>query len=229
MCIFLTSAFSSSYFFFFLSLSVSAAGSKIDRRDGLRSSAENSFLLDDSHFFLKSHFKKKKKEKMSVEPPLFPDEPDRATLRTTRMRVPRGVLQGSVATALPCDNFYDVFPEEIGPLGNVVVTDAAELQQWLLVARRVSRADAESQGGCIQYTPPAESRGVTDSVATQFYRITDSDEEVYGRSRYLPHPPRRSRGRCCGTSADSANRSVIGSSNDGCSSSTEITSAGSQL
>ena len=87
---------------------------------------------------------------MSVEPPLFPDEPDRATLRTTRVRVPRGVLQGSVATALPCDNFYDVFPEEIGPLGNVVVTDAAELQQWLLVARRVSRADAESQGGCIQ-------------------------------------------------------------------------------
>lgn len=168
---------------------------------------------------------------MSLEPSLFPGELDRATLRTTRMRVSRGVLQGSVATALPCDNFYDVFPEEIGPLGNVVVTDAAELQQWLLVARRVSRADAESQGGCIQYTPPAESRGVTGSVATQFYCITDSDEEVYGRSRYLPHPPRRSRGRCCGTSADSANRSVIGSSNDGCSSSssTEITSAGSQL
>lgn len=81
--------------------------------------------------------------------------------------------------ALPCYNYFEVYPEDIGPMGNVTVTDAEEAAQWLLVGRRVSQAEAEQHGGCVQVTLP-------NSGKTQFLCITDSDDAVYGRGTYLP-------------------------------------------
>lgn len=81
--------------------------------------------------------------------------------------------------ALPCDNYFDVYPEDIGPMGNVTVTDADEVAQWLLIGRRVSPKEAAQAGGCVQVTLPATGK-------TEYLCITDSDDVVYGRAAYLP-------------------------------------------
>jgi hypothetical protein len=135
--------------------------------------------------------------------------PDRATLRLVRVRMPRFSTSGSIPSALPCHNYYDTCPDEIGPLGNVQVTDAAELQRWLLVARAVTRDEAEKKGGCIQY--------VTPDHEVLYYCITDTDDEVYGRSYYLPLPPRRSRVKPCSTSVGSVSGASSNTSGNGCS------------
>lgn len=140
----------------------------------------------------------------------------RAVLRTVRLRMPPNTRTPS---ALPCHNYYDVFPDEIGPFGNIVVTCAAELQKWLLVARPVTREQAEKDGGCITYTPATtqhEASASQGAAEPQYYCITDSDDVVYGRAAYLPHPPRRFSVKQCSSvdatsSAGSCGCSDIGS------------------
>lgn len=123
----------------------------------------------------------------------------RAVLRTVRVRV---VPNTRTPAALPCHNYFDVYPEEIGPYGNIVVHDEQELQAWLLVARPVTREHAEKEGGCIAYTPSTAKNGKRNDSGSdgnaaavwkeaQYYCITDADDVVYGRGVYLPHPPRR--------------------------------------
>lgn len=80
--------------------------------------------------------------------------------------------------ALPCENRFELSPEDVGPMGNVILCDAEEVRILLLVARRVSSEEAERCGGCVIVTsaPGAEPK---------YYRITDTDDEVYGRASYL--------------------------------------------
>ncbi|KAK7201492.1 hypothetical protein NESM_000212700 [Novymonas esmeraldas] len=83
--------------------------------------------------------------------------------------------------ALPCTNWFEVYPEDVGPMGNVILSDEEEIRMLLLVARPVSAEEAERTGGCLIVS-------VTASCPTtlQYYCITDSDDEVYGRADYLP-------------------------------------------
>lgn len=86
--------------------------------------------------------------------------------------------------ALPTPNYYERFPHRVGAMGNVVVASKEELELWLLVARPVSREEAEEHGGCIMYTPtPTEEENV-ESGDVRYYCITDIDDEVYGRATY---------------------------------------------
>lgn len=82
--------------------------------------------------------------------------------------------------AIPCYNYFELFPEEVGATGNVEVRDSAEARMWQLVGRKVSPAVAEKEGGCVKV--------MLDDVATpEYFNITASDDEVYGRASYLPH------------------------------------------
>lgn len=86
--------------------------------------------------------------------------------------------------ALPCDNYYEQFPEDIGPLGNVKMSCGQELQDWLLVARPVSAEEAAIHGGCITFTPLQMNLADTPSLP-QYFCITDPDDVVYGRASYI--------------------------------------------
>jgi hypothetical protein len=79
----------------------------------------------------------------------------------------------------PCYNYFEIFPEEVGAVGNVEVTDSEEAYQWQLVGRPVSSAVAEAEGGCVKVI-------VEGAAAPQYYCIMDSDDVVYGRAAYLP-------------------------------------------
>lgn len=115
-----------------------------------------------------------------------------AQLRTgTRTAMParyRGDLT-AIPAALPCVNLYKKYPEKIRPMGNVVITDEAALQPWLLVSRRVSCEEAQKHGGCIVFTPSLSKEGHVEAgkVKPQYYRI-NTDDEVYGRAAYIPRP-----------------------------------------
>ncbi|KPA74396.1 hypothetical protein ABB37_09101 [Leptomonas pyrrhocoris] len=85
----------------------------------------------------------------------------------------------------PCYNYFELFPEEVGAVGNVEVVDAEEAYLWKLVGRRVSQAAAEAEGGCVKVTLAGSEE------APLYYSITDSDDEVYGRAAYLPRPAAR--------------------------------------
>lgn len=92
-------------------------------------------------------------------------------------------------SALPCPNFYERYPERVGAVGNVVTADIATVEPWMLVARVVTRAEADKTGGCIIYTPPFSpaSRGAKKKHAGAVcYCISDPDDVVYGRAAYLP-------------------------------------------
>lgn len=81
--------------------------------------------------------------------------------------------------AIPCYNYFELFPEEVGAIGNVEITNSEEARQWQLVGRRVSQAVAEAEGGCVRVT--------VEGIKTPlYYNITASDDEVYGRAAYLP-------------------------------------------
>jgi hypothetical protein len=92
----------------------------------------------------------------------------------------------SLPLTLPCRDFYACFPHRVGLTGNVVMTSEDELQTWLLVARPVSRAEAEQQGGCIIFTPLSRCGKGAKPAEAQYYCITDPDDAVYGRAEYLP-------------------------------------------
>lgn len=81
--------------------------------------------------------------------------------------------------AIPCHNYFELFPEEVGAVGNVEITNSEEVRQWQLVGRRVSQAVAEAEGGCVKVT-------VEGMKTPLYYNITASDDEVYGRAAYLP-------------------------------------------
>lgn len=81
----------------------------------------------------------------------------------------------------PCYNYFELFPEEVGAVGNVQVSDPEEARLWELVGRPVSAAEAERDGGCVKVT-------LEGSSSTLYYRIMDSDDVVYGRAAYLRLP-----------------------------------------
>lgn len=83
--------------------------------------------------------------------------------------------------AEPCYNYFDIFPEEVGAVGNVAVTDAEEAQLWQLVGRVVPAAQAEKEGGCVKVQ-------LANMAAPVYYCITDSDDVVYGRAAYVTVP-----------------------------------------
>lgn len=82
-------------------------------------------------------------------------------------------------SALPCTCLYDVYPEEIGPTANVVLSNTEEVRKWLLVARPVPAEEAEAQGGCLVIFPVDEG-----DAAPLYYCLTDPDDVVYGRATY---------------------------------------------
>lgn len=91
----------------------------------------------------------------------------------------------SLPEALPCPDYYIRFPHRVGAVGNVFLTSMEELEPWLLVARPVSRAEAETHGGCIIYAPYSLSKGKSQCADVRYYCITDSDDAVYGRAEYI--------------------------------------------
>ncbi|KPA74404.1 hypothetical protein ABB37_09107 [Leptomonas pyrrhocoris] len=118
---------------------------------------------------------------------------------SNRQQQRSSVLQRSPA-ALPCESYYDLFPEDAGPLGNVVMSCSEELQEWLLVARPVPAEEAESKGGCVKllslHADPTES-----PPEPQYFCITDPDDVVYGRAQYIP--------RCEKSAADRNEESMV--------------------
>ncbi|KPI88058.1 hypothetical protein ABL78_2834 [Leptomonas seymouri] len=92
--------------------------------------------------------------------------------------------------ALPALDYYERFPQRVGPVGNVVMTSEAELGPWLLIARRVPLKEAERRGGCIIYSPAvSRGAGARRHVDPLCLCITDSDDAVYGRAVYRKRPP----------------------------------------
>lgn len=101
--------------------------------------------------------------------------------RRRRRRRSSARVESLFPKALPCPKYYDLFPEEVGAVGNAVLTNAHELIALLPVARPVSIEYAELHGGCV-------CLGAVGDAPPQYLCITDSDDEVYGRARYLPRP-----------------------------------------
>ncbi|KPA74400.1 hypothetical protein ABB37_09104 [Leptomonas pyrrhocoris] len=97
----------------------------------------------------------------------------------------QGSARVALPNALPCVDFYERYPNRVGALGNVIITDEEELRPWLLVARPVPREHAETRGGCIVFAPSHGTK-TNSSTALQFFCLTDPDDEVYGRAAYLP-------------------------------------------
>jgi hypothetical protein len=125
------------------------------------------------------------------------EERRRMALEMARLRAARYTTTRDpsrrLPEALPCHDYAKAFANVAVPMGVVEMRDRAELQPWLLVARPVSRKEAEKNGGCIMFTPPcstAKSSSSSSSSAAAgkplYFRITDTDDEVYGRAAYLP-------------------------------------------
>lgn len=108
--------------------------------------------------------------------------------RHARHHNPTTIPPHSAATlpeALPCRHFARHIPHRTEALGNVHITDEAELCRWKLVARRVTREEADKHGGCIIFTPTPSSKGSSLGVGEkEYYCITDTDDTVYGRAAY---------------------------------------------
>lgn len=109
-----------------------------------------------------------------------------ARMRAARIRT-RGAPTRRLPSALPCEDCEKAFAGVTVPVGLVEMSDATQLEEWLLIARPVSKKEAEKKGGCIRYTPDARSSSAAASKP-QYYCITDTDDEVYGRAAYLPRP-----------------------------------------
>lgn len=105
-----------------------------------------------------------------------------------RHRLAAAAARSRHPNALSCLNFYDLYPERVGAMGSVVVTNFKDVEPWLLVARAVTKDEAEKRGGCIIYAPSLTKarKGVTIATDAQYYCITDSDDVVYGRAAYIP-------------------------------------------
>lgn len=89
-------------------------------------------------------------------------------------------------SALPCDCLYDLYPEEIGPTGNAIITDAEAFEKWKLVGRPVSVEEAEEKGGCVTFVD--ESGALSSETAGPqplYLSLVDSDDEVFGRAAYI--------------------------------------------
>lgn len=87
---------------------------------------------------------------------------------------------------MPCTNYFDLFPEDAGPMGHVVIDDSTEMQVWRLIASPISPKEALKKGGCIQYM------GESCGSSPQYYEFAHAAEEVYGSASYekvLPGSP----------------------------------------
>lgn len=95
----------------------------------------------------------------------------------------------SYPSALPCPYLYDAYPDEVGPTANVVLTNHADLPNWLLVARPVPAEEAEVTGGCLAVPHPAAAAAAAHCAEGPLYLcLTDSDDTVYGRAAYIARP-----------------------------------------
>lgn len=135
---------------------------------------------------------------------MTPEMRRRMALEMARMRVAQhssrgGGVNGSsgrrLLAALPCHDYEKAFAGTNVPMGVVEMNDVSELEPWLLVARPVTRKEAEKKGGCIRFTPrvasasrrtSALSTAVAGTEKPRYYCITDTDDEVYGRAAYVP-------------------------------------------
>ncbi|KAK7201495.1 hypothetical protein NESM_000213000 [Novymonas esmeraldas] len=101
--------------------------------------------------------------------------------------------------AIPCYNYYDIYPEDAGPMGNLVIDSAEDMEVWKLVATPVtaepsmpfpaaagtvsSTAAAVQEGGLIEYHA-AES-----GSPVMYYTFSHDADVVYGRASYQPSLP----------------------------------------
>lgn len=107
-----------------------------------------------------------------------------ATPTTRAARAPRRVPE-----AIPCPNYYDIYPEDIGPMGHVVIADGEEMDVWRLIASPISPEAALKKGGCIQYSDSS------CGASPQYYEFAHAAEEAYGSAAYekvLPGSPNTS-------------------------------------
>lgn len=82
--------------------------------------------------------------------------------------------------ALPCPDYYDIYPEEAGPTGTVVIKCREEMQLWALVAAPVTKEEAlQQEGGCIEYVTGDPKNPV------QYFHFHNSPDSVFGRASYL--------------------------------------------
>ena len=88
--------------------------------------------------------------------------------------------------ALPCTDVADYYRDLECPLGNVVMTDINELKPWLPIMRRITQEEAEQLEGCILYTPTSNSS--KEGAKPEYYCITNTDDDVYGRACYISRP-----------------------------------------
>jgi hypothetical protein len=89
--------------------------------------------------------------------------------------------------ALPCTNYYDIYPEDAGPTGDVVIQCLEEMQMWALVATPVTKEEAlQHEGGCIQYITGDPQNPV------EYYHFHNSSDYVFGSATYLRRPARGS-------------------------------------
>ncbi|KPA74406.1 hypothetical protein ABB37_09109 [Leptomonas pyrrhocoris] len=101
-----------------------------------------------------------------------------STVTTAVLATPTTTAPRHLPAAIPCYNYYELFPEDAGPLGHVVIHDSEDMRVWRLVATPISAADAVAKGGCLQY--------VDDSgeVDPQYYEFAQDAEEIYGSASY---------------------------------------------
>lgn len=88
--------------------------------------------------------------------------------------------------ALPCTDVADYYRDLECPLGNVVMTDINELKPWLPIMRRITQEEAEQLEGYILYTPMSNSS--KEGAKPEYYCITNTDDDVYGRACYISRP-----------------------------------------
>lgn len=81
-----------------------------------------------------------------------------------------------VVDAIPCYNYYDIYPEDAGPVANVLLESEEELRAWRLVGAPVTAEVALRDGGCVVFL---------HENGAEYLKINNSDDEVYGRAAYV--------------------------------------------
>ncbi|KAL7698298.1 hypothetical protein NQL31_002811 [Lotmaria passim] len=80
--------------------------------------------------------------------------------------------------AIPCHNYYEIFPEDAGPMGHVVIDDSDDMRVWRLTAQLISPEEALKQGGCLQYVADEHEQ------RPQYYIFARDASAVYGTAAY---------------------------------------------
>lgn len=123
--------------------------------------------------------------------------PQRYIAPMTQRQLNMGQRRGRHPMALPCPNFYELYPAAVGPVANVLIASEEELEVVKLVAKPLSDAEvqrmqrqrwAKPSKGAEPLKTPCYYVHAPNSDSPLFFCLVEDPAEVYGSSTYAPNP-----------------------------------------